>query len=424
MSLTTGKIAEVMFDSYVDTWEKQDLMIDLVDTESADAGKLQNSGNTIWYPVEQHRPVLKGFDLTGQEQGIIEETYPISLQEPNNDLIEQRIDDMRDTRFWERAGMSAADTQVTELNSDIASLISSTGSLYYEVDVSAQPSGFDFISEGQALILEQQVNKYMGCNFLLNTRDSKTFAEDLAGRQTLQGRPELIWKNGQLTQNTAGFDVFNGSFLPNQAGGAITETTVSADVSEKPEAGTVNPVTKVVTNIDYREGTIPVVSSAAYAVGDVISFAGVESVGLATKESTGQLRTFRIVAIPDGTTLTVFPKPIAYDDPALTTLEKAYANINTQITSGATVTKVNQNAGKTNLFWAKDSIQVIGGDAPWNLMGEFGGMKTVSKTLASGITLYMVYDGDITTATFRYRLFVWYGLANRNPMANGTAITY
>ncbi len=69
-TLSSGKIAEVMFGSYVDTWEKQDLMLDLVDAEQVDQAKLQNAGNTIWYPVQQHRPILKGFDLTGQEQGI------------------------------------------------------------------------------------------------------------------------------------------------------------------------------------------------------------------------------------------------------------------------------------------------------------------------------------------------------------------
>ena len=120
-------------------------MLDLVDGEQPDKAKLSNAGNTIWYPVQQHRPILKGFDLTGQEQGIIEETYPISLGDPSGDLIEQRIDDMRDMRLWERAGEQAGDQQATDLNSQLAALVSNTGSLYYE---STATSGFDFISEG------------------------------------------------------------------------------------------------------------------------------------------------------------------------------------------------------------------------------------------------------------------------------------
>ncbi len=422
--LSAGKIAEVMFENFVETWEKQELMLELVDAEQGDADTLQNAGNTVWYPVQQHRPILTGFDLTSQEQGIIEETYPISLGEPNNDLIEQRIDDMRDIRFWERAGMQSGYQQATKLNTDIADLVKNTGSLYFESNVT---SGFDFISEAQSLINERQVYKSMGQNFVLNTRDNQKFAKDLASRETLKGAPADTWKNGQIGSNVAEFDLFTGSFLSNITANTNTTTTTAA-VSEKPEGGLVDAITKTVTNVDYRRGTIPVTSSAGFAVGDIVTFDNggtfVESIGLADKNSTGQKMTAKVVAIPNGTSIEVFPKLIALDDGSLTVLEKAYANIDTQITSGANVTTLNTNGGKANIFWAKDSLQVMGGEAPWQLMNEFGGMKSVSKTLATGITLYMVYDGDITKATFRYRLFVWYGLANRNPMANGTAVTF
>ncbi len=423
-TLSSGKIAEVMFGSYVDTWEEQDLMLDLVDAEQVDQAKLQNAGNTIWYPVQQHRPILKGFDLTGQEQGIIEETYPISLfDDPNNDLIDQRIDDLRDTRFWERAGMNAAYQQTTQLNTDLAELIANTGSLFYRSD---DASGFDFISEGQALINERQVYKAMGQCFLLNTRDNKKFGEDLAGRGTVKGRPEYTWQTGQIGSGVAEFDVFTGSFLPNLAGGADPATTVTADVSEKPVGGTVDPVTKTVTNVDYRRADISVTSSASYNVGDFVTFGAVRPVGLADKTAViDQLMTFKIVDIPDGTTVTVFPKPIALDDPSLTALEAAYANIDTQISSGDAMNRVNVDAeNKTNLFWTKDSIQMIGGEAPWQLMSEYSGKKVITEQLTSGITLYMIYDSDIVKARFFYRIFVWYGLANRNPMANGTALTF
>lgn len=422
MALSTGKIAEVMFETFVDTYEHQEMMLDLVDAGEGDQQKLQNAGNTVWYPVQQHRPILTGFDLTGQEQGIIEETYPISLGTPNNDLIEQRIDDVRDIRFWERAGMQAGYQQATQLNSDIADLVANTGSLFYRSNVN---SGFDFISEAQSLVNERQVYKTMGCCYLLNTRDNQKFAQDLAGRQTIKGRPAEAWGTGQVGSNVAEFDVYTGSFLPNLVGGADPATTLTATVSEAPEGGSVNATTLVVTNVDYRAGTLAVVATASYNVGDVVTIGAVEALSLASKDSTGELMTFKIVGIPDGTTLEIFPKPIAADDAGLTDLEKAYANIDTQLTSGDTVNRLNIDASaKTNLFWAKDSIQLMGGAAPWELMNDFGGMKVISKPLTSGVTLYMVYDGDITKATFTYRLFVWYGLANRNPMANGQAISF
>ena len=418
-ALTAGKIAEVMFESFIETYEHQTMMLDLVDGESPDKAKLSNAGNTIWYPVQQHRPVLKGFDLSGQEQGIIEETYPISLGEPTGDLIEQRIDDMRDIRFWERAGEQSGYQQATELNSELAALVSNTGSLFYE---SSAVSGFDFISEGQALINERQVYKTQGCNFLLNDRANQKFGADLAGRQTLQGRPETTWSTGQIGQNIAGFDVHTGSFTKALTAPGAGGSTLTADVSEKPEGGSVDGITKVVTNIDYRTGVLPVVSGAVYNVGDVVYVAGVKSIGLASKDVNAADMTFKVVGIT-GNNVTVFPKPIALDDPALSTLEKAYANINTQIKSADVLAIANTSTDRTNIFWAKDSLQMIGGDCPWNLASEFGGMKVISKALASGITCYMIYDANSKTANFSYRLFAWYGLGNRNPMANGVAMS-
>jgi hypothetical protein len=286
-------------------------------------------------------------------------------------------------------------------------------------------SGYDFIAEGQALINERQIDKMAGCHFMLNDRDTLKFGKDLAGRQTLQGQPQATWSSGQIGQNVAGFDVHTGSCLQNLAGGASPDTTVSADVSLAPTAGTVNAATNIVTNVDYRVGTIPVVASGSYNVGDKITIGAVQSVGLADKSETGELMTFTVTAKPTATSIEVFPKPIALDDAALSSLEKAYANINTQIKSGDVVARLNiDTTAKTNIFWAKDSIEITAGDAPLGLMKEFGGMKVVSTQLKSGQTLYMMYDGDITKATFRYRLFTWYGLTNRNPMANGVAVAY
>lgn len=428
MALTTGKIAEVMFDMYVETYKKQGVMLDLVDSETVDAGTLQNAGNTVWYPVQQHRPILTGFDLTGQEQDIIEETVPISLGTPNNDFISQRIDNMRDTRFWERAGQQAANQQMTQLNSDLARLIVNTGSLFYRFDTSASKNGFEFCSQGQTLLTEREVYDTMGRNFLLNPRDHQTFAGELSGRQTLGSkadRSENAYATGNVGEYVASFDIYEGSFLPNLEGGADPGTTVTATVSLKPEGGTVDPVTNTVTNTDYRRGTIPVTASAGYNVGDYVTFSGVNAIGLASKENTNQLMTFKIVGIPNGTSVEVFPKPIAADDPALTALEKAYANIDTQIASGATMNRLNTDASaKTNVFWTKDSIKMIGGEVPWSLMSEFDGNKVLSEQIAPGITAYMVYDGNIATATFRYRIFVWYGLSNFNPMANGVGVTF
>ena len=421
MSLTTGKIAEVLFEKTKESYEHQMQMLPLVSFEQPDASSMQNSGNVLWRPTQQHAPIIDGWDMTGKETGIIEETYPAILGTPSNDFVQQRADDMRDMRFWERRGEQSGRRQATELNKNIAQAVATQGSLFYRSNVT---SGYDFIGLGQATMNERQLMD-MGRTFMLNDRDNLTFASDLAGRQTLQGRPEDTWAKGQIAGNVAGFDVFNGSFLPNLAGGASPATTVTGAQTFAPEAGSVVAATGVVTNVDCRIATIPVAASGGYNVGDKVTIGAVQSVGLADKQPTGQLMTFTIVGKPDATHIQVYPKPIAAVDAALSDLELAYANTDVIIPNTAVVARLNIDAtAKTNLFWDKDAIEVLGGTIPAELFASFDGMKVLSDTMSNGQPLYMVYDGNIATMNFRYRLFTWYGITVANPQNCGVAIAY
>jgi hypothetical protein len=419
VALTTGKTIELIFENAIETYEKQDQLLPLVDFEQPDPAKMQNAGDVVWRSVQQHAPIISGWDLTGDEQDIIEETYPSILGTPTNDLVKQRADNMRDEQFWKRRGIESGRRQATELNSTIADRIAVQGSLFYN---SAATSGYDFIGEAQAIMNERQAYKSDRC-FVLNDRDNLTFASDLAGRQTLQGRPEETWSKGQIGANVAEFDVFTGSYLPTITGGASPDTTVTGNQSFAPEAGTVNTATGVVTNVDYRTADIPVAASGGYNVGDKVTIGAVQSVGLADKNPTGQLMTFTIVAKPDATTITVYPKPIAADDAALDDTEKAYANIDTTIANADVVARLNTDASKkANLFWDKSAIEVLGGTIPANLFADFGGNKVLSETLSNGLEMYMLYDGDIVTMDFRFRIFTWYGVTVRNPQNCGLAV--
>lgn len=417
---TTGKIVEVLFEKALETFEHQEMMLDKVDHFQPDAGDMQNAGNIVWRPVQQHAPIISGWDLTGQEQTIIEETYPSQLGTPKNDLVQQRADDLRDMQFWERRGEQSGMQQATELNLSIASAIATQGTMFYRSNAT---SGYNFIAQAQAIMNERQGKKTRRC-FLLNDRDQLKFSQDLAARQTLQGRPEETWTMGQIGQNVAEFDVFTASFLPNLSGGADPATTVTGDQSFEPEAGSVS-ATGVVTNVDYRIAEIPVAASASYNVGDKVTIGGVNAVGLADKTDTNQDMTFSVVGKPSGTAIQVYPKPIANDDAALTTLQKMYSNIDTTIANTNTVNRLNTDASaKTNIFWDMDAVEVIGGTIPAQLFKQFDGMQVISSTMKNGQEMYMIYDGDLATMNFRYRLFTWYGITIRDPSRAGVAVSF
>jgi hypothetical protein len=422
MGLSTGKIAEVFFESVLEGYEDQDQLVNKVSFSEPDAGTMQNAGNVIWRPVEQHAAIQEGWDLTGKETGIIEETYPAILETPKNDFVKLRADDMRDKGFWERRGKRSGKQQVTELNSNIAARIALQGSLHVRSNVT---SGYEFIGAAQALMNERQGMDNGRC-FVLNDRDNLTFGSDLAGRQTLQGRPEQQWKTGMIAQNVAGFDdVFTGSYLTTVTGAAAGAVTVTGAQSFAPEAGTVDSATGIVTNVDYRTADIPVNNSALLSVGDKVTIGAVQSVGLADKNATGQLMTFSVIALPDATTITVYPKPIAAVDPALSTIELAYANIDVVIPNAAAVTRLNIDASKkANLFFDKEAVEVIGGSIPAELFSENAGFKVLSETMPNGLKMYLVYDASMPEMTFRYRCFTWYGITIADPSRCGIATTF
>jgi hypothetical protein len=425
MALSTGKIAEVMFEKVKETYEHQDMMLDLVNFHEPDGGNMQNAGNFVWYPVQQHAPIISGWDLTASETGIIEETYPALLGTPTNDFVQMRADDLRDQRFWERRATQSGKRQATELNKAIAQAIVTQGSMFYRSNAT---SGFEFIAEAQAIMNERQA-LHEGRSFVLNDRDNLTFGEDLAARQTIKGRPEKTWSTGQIGSQVAEFDVFVGSFLPNITGGADPAVTVTGNQAFVPSGGSVNATTGVVTNVDYREASLVVNNSALVTVGDKFTLenatVGVQSVGLADKNPSGNSMTFTVIELTDGTHIKIYPKPIAVGQAAITTLQEAYANINTQILTAATLTRLNIDASnKANLFFDRSAVEVIGGTIPAELFKQYDGMKVITDTMKNGLRLYMVYDGNIATMNFRFRIFTWYGITICNPSNCGAAVTF
>jgi hypothetical protein len=425
MAVTTGKIVEILFEKSMETFESQQDMLPLCSFFEPDGATMQNSGNIIWRPKQQHAPIISGWDISNQETGIIEEEYPAVLGTPNNDFVKVRADDMRDEQFWNKRAVQSGRRQASNLNSDIASAVMNQGSQFYRSNAT---SGYDFIAQAKTQLDERQ-GMNNGRTFMLNDRDNLTFGKDLAARQTLQGRPDKTWAMGQIGENIADFSVYVGSFLPNLDGGANPATTVTGNHTFAPEAGTSVTSTGIVTNVDCRVASIVVADSSSYTVGDKVIFQNsgtpVYAVGLDDKTNTGQAMTFTIVEVTDATHVKVYPKPIAADDTNLTALEQAYANVNTTILNAATMDRINTDTSKrSNLFWDKEAVEVLGGNIPAELFKDFAGMKVVSDTMKNGLKMYLVYDGTIETLTFRYRLFTWYGITIANPEQCGVAISY
>ena len=247
-------------------------------------------------------------------------------------------------------------------------------------------------------------------------------AGNLASRTLYpNNRSEEAYDSALIGKNVAGFDLMRAPTYGTIAAATAGTTTVAVDVLDVPQ-GYITVGTDSIQNIDYRVGNATLTDASTFSVGDVITFAGVNALGVNDKTDTEQLMTARITA-KNGNDISYYPKLIAADQAGITPEEAAYANISTAIVSTMVVSKVNAVGGQANSFWAKDSICVVNGETPINLLNEFEGMKVVSETLDNGLRLYMAYDARLDSLNCRVRLFTRYGLVNKDPSRNGNAVS-
>ena len=417
MALSSGKIIATFYDKVLKELEAQDAMSKLVEVDSIAMDTMQNTTDQYWRPVEQQAPVIVGRDLTGQATDVIEQVYPLTVSAPRNDFFELNVSQLRDEGFMDRRAKAGAKKLASDLNKQIADEVASTGSLYYETNT----VDFDFVAEADAILDERQAYRGDGASFFLNSRTNQAMAGNLASRTLFpNNRSEEAYKKNMVGEDVAGFNMYRASFAGNIAAALnATTTTVSTNVVDVPAGQHTVGGTEV--NLDYRFGTIPFTAVTNFQVGDVITVAGVNSLGTMDKSDTGELMTFRVIAI-DTLNVTVYPKPIAADQAGISDAEAAYANISTSIDSGDVISKVNVAGGKVNSFWSNDSICVVNGREPLELLGEFSGMKVERETMSNGIDLYIAYDASLSTLNAQIRLFTRYGVVNKDPSRNGNAI--
>jgi len=425
MALTAAKTIEVIWESTLEFFETQDLLLDMCDSNTPDPGMMQKSNDEYWVPVQQDGRIIEGDDLSGQARGIVEQQCPYTLGTLKNDLVNQKALDLRTEEYWRKTQRASVKKMASHLNSEIANTIAAHGAHYIRAN---DANGFDFISRGQELQDDLQavnLKRY----FLLNNPTKRAYASDLANKDNLTGRPEeYAWKKGMVGTDVADYDILSGSFLPLITGGANPATTVVGTQSFIPEGTIYNPATRARTPIDYRQAIIPVVDASGYAVGDKVQFANaavpVEWIGRDTKVTTQKPFTATIVDI-NGNNVTIFPKPIAFDDPALGVAEKPSSTVNTRILAGATMDRMNIDASaKTNLFWEKDAVTVVKGTIPSELFQSYQAANVLTKTLSNGLTLYCMYKGDIITLDFDFRITARWGVVINDPGNCGVAVKY
>jgi hypothetical protein len=319
--------------------------------------------------------------------------------------------ELRDALQEGRLGKAAYQRLASDINTKVRDVVSLQGTLV--VPVTGAAGDYDDIALADTIMNEQGVPE-MDRYLALTTRDYNGLAGNLAGRQTMTGKPTSAYERSYVGM-VAGFETYKidaGKRITAAAGGgSITIATNGAQVRYVPDNVDANG-----NNVDNRYQTVTVSSTTNVVAGDCFTIAGIESVHQITKESTGQLKTFRVISVNSGTTMTISP-PMIGANSSPTAAETAYKNINVASTSGtAAINWLNDNAAGANPFWFKDSIELLPGRYA---VPDGQGVDVMRGTTDQGLEVVMGKKFDNSTFSSLYTLDVLYGVVNTNPEMNG-----
>ncbi len=415
MAFDTGKEITVFFDQVLEEFEAMTTMADEANVFPMDKQTAQNSSETVWRPEAQIGDIQNGLDVTGLQTDILELNVPSILDTIDNDTFTLNALQIRDKRFMKRRAIAAATKLSANLNQNMADLVAQTGTLV--VDVAANPSTYSDISacETRMDLLEIPISDMR--SMFLDSASYNRMSENLANKDLIGATPEEALRRSRIG-NFAGFETFRTNFqpvLPLTAAPAVTVTGAQFHVpaATQTSAGQTFP-------LDNRGMNLLVSTTVGVSVGDIFTIPGVNEVSHINKNDTGNLRTFRVISIVDGTNMTIYPRLIPVDEigVGLTRVEGTYANVTTEAPAAAALTWINTIATKVSSFWRDGTVEVVAGQIAWDA-DMFKGANFMRSTTSSGIEIVMATQGDAMSGVIDVRLTDYYGLVNTDPQQNG-----
>jgi hypothetical protein len=323
--------------------------------------------------------------------------------------------ELRDALQEKRLGDAARQKLASDINIAVMNVAALLGSLVVKRTVAA--TGFDDVALIEAMMNEQGIVDFD--RFLaLSTRDYNGMAANLASRSIDASKVVNAYERAYVGR-IASFETFKLDYARRLAvagggGGLTIDTTAGGGNTYVPKAVSVAS-TGERSNVDNRFQSVVVNSTANVAAGDAFTIATVNAVHHITKQDVGQLKTFRVVSVEDGTHMTITPPLVS----ALggSDAEKQYQNciVNTPAANSAIVF-LNTTLAAANPFWHKDAIELLPGRYA---VPSDAGAAVMRGTTDQGIELVMQKQYDINNMKTKYRLDTLFGVVNKQPEMSG-----
>lgn len=378
---------------------------------------MERARDTIWRPqpyIAQSFTRTVGTTIASNVSTMTQLSVPSTLGFSQCSAWQMDALELRDALQEGRLGDSAKQKLASDINLSVMDLAAAQGTLV--VDVATAAGDYDDIALCDSIMNEQGVmaeDRYLA----LSSRDYNGMAGNLAvATRSFTGNKSANAYERSYVGPVAGFETYKLDYANRCAANAATVTiaTNGAQVRYVPQATTTS--TGGVLNVDNRYQTVTVSSTTGVVAGDAFTIDGIEAVHHITKRSTGELKTFRVISVVNGTSMVISP-PIIGANSSPTDAELQYQNVDVAATSAtASINFLNVAASNINPFWRKDSIELLPGRYA---VPDGAGVDVLRASTDQGIELVMTKKFDPLTFQTLYTLDTLYGVVMTNPEMAG-----
>lgn len=420
MSNSFSKEERVAFEDLLEGFQDALVLSRHVAVYNTDQTMMERANNTIWRPqpyIAQSINSTPGNSIAGQYQGMTQLAVPATLGYSQTVPWEMTALELRDALQEGRLGESAKQKLASDINVAIMGSAANLGSLV--VPIAAAAGDYDDVSLCDTIMNEQGVPDYD--RFMaLSSRDYNGLAGNLVGTARSFGnqKSDKAYERSYVGM-VAGFDTYKMDYANRLAAAAGTSKTIDTNgagsqANYAPQATSTAVGGQI--NVDNRFQTVTINSTTGVAAGDAFTIAEVYAVHHITKQSTGQLKTFRVVSVDSGTTMTITP-PIIGAQGSATDAQLQYKNVEVAIAAdAAAITFLNVNAASVNVFWQRDSLEILPGRYA---VPSDAGVAVMRASTDQGIELVLQKWYDINSMTIKYRMDTLFGVVNKNPEMSG-----
>lgn len=415
MSNSFNKEERVAFEQILEGFQDALVLSRNVNVYNTDQAMMERTNDTIWRPmpyIADSIDAAAGTDISASFKDFTQLAVPATIGFNKAVPFSLNAKELRDQLQEGRLGEAAKQKLASDINVAVMNVAANQGTLV--VARTGAASGFDDVAECEAIMNEQGVmdsDRFLA----LSTRDYNGMASNLAGRQTLTGKPLTAYEKAFVGE-VASFETYKLDYANRIVANAATVTidTDGANIDYVPAATSTSVGGQI--NVDNRYQQVTVSTTTGVTAGDAFTIAGINAVHHITKQDTGQPKTFRVLSVDSATTMTISP-PIISASSTPTDAEEQYQNcVANSVSNTAAITFLNVAAASVNCFWHRDAIELLPGR--YSVPGD-AGVNVMRAATDQGIELVMTKQYDINTMKTKYRLDTLFGVSMVNPEMAG-----